>query len=256
MIENGAVTGPFSFSTTLVTMTLEENTVLQVAIRDTDKTPMWSLPGTKLFLSYEAPGPIDVDIQVLTLDQKKIIAQDISRLVLVAKQVDELHAVIAGSNTNDPIYKGGKGSTAKSYSKIKLVRDEEEGYNVAIKQQIKIPEILVDPMEERKHVLKDFLDKHVATVKKEIPGRSLSELRILRDLEATDKNRASVMKLIDMLISKAQAEVFNSIQKSFNPMETKVTPQDLPRQYLENVTSVLESESEDITIKLGADDDE
>ncbi len=231
--------------------------MLQVAIKDTDRTPTWSLPGTRLFLSFEEPGPIDVDLQGLTLDQKKIIAQDISRSVLAAKGVEELHAIIAGSNTNDPIYKGGKGSTAKSYSKIKLVRDEEEGYAVAVKEEVQIPqEIMLDPIEERQAVLKVFLDKHVATVKKEIPGRSLAELRILRDLESNGKNRASVLVLINTLISKAQSEVFNSIQKSFNPMETKVTPQDLPRQYLDNVTSVVESESEDITIKLGADDDE
>ena len=230
--------------------------MLQIAIRDTDKTPTWSLPGTLLFLSFEAPGPIDVDIQALSLDQKKILAQDISRTVLAAKGVEELHAVIVGSNTNDPVYKGGTGSTAKSYAKVRMVRDEE-GHAVAFHQKPLEVAAPFDPLEDRKHALSGFLEKHVATVKKELPGKSLSELRILRDLEAKDKNRASVLKMIDTLISKAQSEVFNSIQKDYNPsLETRPSTHDLPRQYLDNVTSVVESEAEEVTIKLGADDND
>lgn len=232
--------------------------MLQVAIRNVDKTPTWSLPGTKLFLSFESPGPVDIDISQLTLDQKKILAQDISRAVLVGKEVEELHRVIASSNTNDPVYKGGKGTLAKSYSHIRLVRDEEEGHIVKVTQQVPITVVpLVDDMmEERQGILKEFLNKHVATVKKELPGRSLSELRILRELEKNTKNRNSVVKLIDALISKAQAEVFNSIQKENNTYSANKQPSDLPAQYLGNVTSVLESDIEEVTIKFGADDEE
>lgn len=259
-MRKGQVTPGLSFFCSSGYYYLKEITVLQVAIRDTDKTPMWSLPGTRLFLSFESPGPIDIDIKTLTLEQQKVIAQEISRSVLVAQGIDELHAVIASSGGNNAsILNGGKGSLAKSYSKIKLVRDDEEGYVVKMPEQKQAvqPEIFLDPVEERHHVLKEFLSQHVATVKKDLPGRSLSELRIIRDLEGKDKNRASVLKLVNELISKAQADVFHSIQKSYNPkLETKVVQADLPKQYLDNVTSVVESDHKEVTIKLGADDNE
>jgi hypothetical protein len=230
--------------------------MLEIAIKDGDKTPMWSVPGTRLFLSFESPGPITVDINTLTPDQKKIIAQDISRGTLVGKNTDELLVAVAG-HSKDPTLPGHKGSPAKSYSKIRLVRDEEEGYNIKVTDRPPvIVEQPIDPQEERRAGLRAFLDKHVATVKKELSGRSLSELRILRDIELHDKNRGSVIKLIDQLISKAQSEVFNSIQKSFNPNAATPNEQDLPKQYLENITGVVESEYQDVTIKLGADDDE
>ncbi len=236
--------------------------MLQVAIKDLDKTPMWSLPGTKLFLSFEEPGPIDVDINQLTLDQKKILAQEISRGALVAKGVDDLHNALSGANANDPVYKGGKGTLAKSYSKIRVVRDEEEGYVVKMttKEQSVAPVevISIDPLEERKGVLIQFLNKHVATVKKELPGRSLTELRMLREIESQDKKRGSVIKLIDALISKAQAEVFNSIQRSYDPNAKlpAIKDPELSNAYLDNVSSIVDSDYTDVTIKLGADDND
>ena len=232
--------------------------MLEIAILDTDKTPMWSVPGTTLFLSFQEPGPLKIDISKLTIDQKKIIAQDISRGVLLGKETEALFGAVS-LNSDNPVYKGGNGSLAKSYSNIRLVRDTEEGYAVKVESKEKQPEFIPDPItiiDQRNKVLKEFLDKHVATVKKELPGRSLSELRILLDFESRDKNRASVVKLINLLISKAQAEVFNSIQKSNNP-SIKVTDQnDLPKRYLENVTNVIESDFTDVEIQLGVKDNE
>ena len=239
--------------------------MLEIAIRDTDRTPMWNVPGTKLFLSYEAPGPIPVDISVLSLEQKKVIAHDLARGVIVGKNTEELMTPANLSRSTPPI-KGG-GSLAKSYSRLQLVRDPDEGGLVAVPvreaeviapvtpEQVK-ESFMFDPMEERRGVLKKFLAQHVATVKKELPGRSLSELRILKDIELNGKNRPSVIYLIDALVSKAQADVFNSIQKSYDPKGTLPVPQDLPKPYLDNVTPVIDSDHEDVTIKLGADDEE
>jgi hypothetical protein len=234
--------------------------MIEIAIKDTDKTPVWMLPGTKVCLSFEEPGPIAIDVNKLTMDQKKTLAQDIARGVLVSKNAEELmnstFLTSAGQNIKGHL-------AAKSFASplVKVYREPDEGTYLGIEVGRKIEPAVIqegfkeDPMKERRNFLAVELDKHVATVKKELPARSLSELRIMRDIEAHDKNRPSVLKLIDTLISKAQAEVFESLQKNYDPKAGSPVPSDLPKQYLDNVTAVVDSDHEDVTIKLGADDE-
>lgn len=231
----------------------------EIAIKDPDKTPMWSVPGTKLFLSFENPGPISIDVEALTPDQKKIIAYDLSRQVLVGKETD---ALFTQGPTGTIAHVNGT-LAAKSYAKvIKIFHEPEEGQFISVQVQPKVAPAQIqeamkqDLMEDRKTVLSEFLDQHVATVKKDLPGKSLSELRILKDIELQKKKRPSVISLIDALVSKAQSEVFAAIQKSQVTQSPKpITPTDLPAKYLENVTGVVESDHRDVTIKLGADDE-
>ena len=239
--------------------------MIEIAIKDTDKTPTWMLPGTNVFLSFEAPGPVSVDVEKLTSDQKKTLAQDIARGVLIGKNAEELmnssFLTNAGQNIKGVI-------AAKSYAApqlVKVYRDPDEGGYLGIRvgrpvavvptQEAIVEGFKEDPLADRRMLLKAELDKHVATVKKELPMRSLAELRLMRDIEATDKNRPSVLVLIDKLISKAQAEVFHSIQKSYDPKAGQPAQADLPKQYLDNVTGVVDSDHEDVTIKLGTDDE-
>ena len=99
---------------------------IEIAIANLDKTPIWNLPGTKFFLSFESPGPIEVELDNLTNEQKRTIAQDISRKVLIGKNAEELLTPANIVNSTKPLQGGG--SLAKSY--VQLHRDKEEGYVV------------------------------------------------------------------------------------------------------------------------------
>ena len=239
--------------------------IIEIALSNPDRTPMWNIPGTKLFLSYESPGPLSVETDSLSTEHKRILAQDLSRRVLVGKNTDSLFQPEVLQIESKQIQGGG--SLAKSYSNVRtlrVARDQDEGYllvdkNKEVKPTIvetKVTEVdLTDMIEQREVSLKNLLNQHVATVKKDIPGKTLSELRILRDIESQYKKRPSVIKLLDQLISKAQAQVFESIQNSYDTKASLIIPKDLPVQYLDNVTSVVESEYQEVTIKLGTNEE-
>lgn len=214
--------------------------MIQITIKDTDKIPMWFLPGTKIYINFDNPST-EIDETKLTEAQKRTIAVDVQRGVLECSVPIKLEALLQPTEST-------KAVTPQVPQSSKI-------------QNKPTLETIEETRNQRIEEIKSCLTMKLTDLKKLIKSKSISELRILLDEERADKNRKTIIQTIELAISKHQAQVFNEVAKELggiNPVTTKLTIKDFDgirdTQYLDNISDVIESEITEVRIKLGADD--
>lgn len=211
---------------------------MEIAIADREKTPMWYIVGTEIFLSYEEPGPITIDIQNLTPDQVNTIRNAASNKTLIVKGLEQL----AGApSINKPL--------GKSYATI-----SPDVYKTAVaipKELMPILKSLEEPqtpdgyVADKKKKIKALLSKPLYTAKKNLVGMNISELKVALEVELSDKCRKSVISIINDMITRFNGEVDEHITKN----ETDYTVKEKPLS--PQLTDIEESNSESVKIDLG-----
>lgn len=217
---------------------------MEIAIADRDRTPMWTIPGTNIFLSYEEPGPITLDTSLLTSDQKATILHAVKREVLVAKGLEEIRPAVQTQTPTPNV------SVAKSYAVI-----EDDVYtHKAIAPDVPV---VVDPVEEVKAKLEahrkniaTIMGKPLFTVKKNLLTMSMADLYYAKSIEQSKGNRKSVISAIDDMINKLEKDVSDNIAKNTSDMEVKELP--LSTQ----ITDVEDSEETRVEVSLEDSDEE
>lgn len=218
--------------------------MLTISLIENDRFPVWSLPGTDVFLSFESPGPVNIDPVGLTEINKRAI---ITGAKLGQVKVTGLEQILPPP-APIPVLDEPTLPMAKSYAPQPLVEVSPTNFSTeTVNKFVKI-------REEKKSIdLKGLLSKSLSSIKKELPPRNKQELLLLRELEQKGKNRKTVVKLINDLLEKITNEVSASIAASEGKGPKIMAPVDLPAKFLPNLGEVVESQGETITIKLGPD---
>ena len=193
---------------------------------------MWFLIGTKIHLSFENPGPVEVDIDSLRTDQRQQLIWSLQKGVL--KSDKPLQEVTA------------KPQVAKGYAAAALTAE--------VKEAVSTPTVLDEANEERRKKLKVALAAPQNTFKKELKTHNVSDLRLMLELEQEGKNRKTTLNLLETAISKHQAEVMKNVtvedSNAANPDAKKLLGGS--KVNWQNIEEIVESEDEEVKINLGA----
>lgn len=207
---------------------------MKISLRDIERNCLWYLPGTSVHLTYDAPGPVEVDQSTLTAEQKTQI-----RL-----------SVLSGDIITDDAKESSLAGEARSYATIKEIPKREPIKNILAESS--------SPLEEKTELFQTILAKSVATIKKSLPSLNISELRLVYSLEKNGKKRTPLLKSIQSLLDKHQKEVAESLSKLDLSVSTKseeaFIKQGMRRDLWTNIEDVVESEQETIEFPLGARD--
>jgi hypothetical protein len=202
-------------------------------IKLSDKATMFFVIGTKIHLSFQDPGPKEVDFNNLRTDQKQQILWAIQNgTILSDRKEDEVRKEVI----------------AKSYAQT--VAD--------VKAAVEAPATVGEFESSREEELKHFLTSKYNDFKKNLKDYNIAELRVMLKLEKEGKSRKSNLDLIENAISKHQVEVAKSIKDDIRPMVNdpkKVISTGLKVDW-SNIEDVVESDTEEVKINLGAKDEE
>lgn len=190
-----------------------------------DKHPFYSV-GKVLALSYEVPGPVDVDLAQLTQQEQSQIVYGIKTGVLITDQP---------LVENKPTY-----STP---------------HQAPIKQVLTVDEpSMNETLEAEAQEIKKFLSGAVATVKKRLGEvKSIRQLKRLFSYETANQARPTVLAAIQSLLDAhtAQVAAVTGTEEVTNTLEStrgKLMEGTRGLVNLANLTDVVESEEETILI--------
>ena len=161
-------------------------------------------------LTSENPGPVSLDVDSLTKEEAYQFLFNIKRGVL--------------SVTGD----------------LNLLQNKLSIEKV-------VPKIKVPVVDEKDVELKKILSKRVNTIKKEVSGISISDLRKIMELEEEGKNRKSLNAFFGGLYATHTEQVAEKLKSMQNNSEKK----ELDAQtFLDDLPDVLELEEEEIEFTL------
>lgn len=175
-------------------------------------------------LTFDEPGPLVVEVDELTTNQFNQINYNLSRGALVADNPDEL---------------------------LKFTQILEPAM-IAPPKEEKVQKSITEIMSDQEEELVKLLAKTVSTIKKSVPALKGSELRKILMLEKDGKNRKSLIDFLDEANEINTKSVSSTVGEDSIDMEAHAS---LVKgglglnQYSKNVTDVVDSEVEEITIK-------
>jgi len=197
---------------------------MQISLADKDKCSMLFL-GEPLNLTYDEPGPVEVDFNSLSEIQKKQIFFNWKRGVLIVNDEDLLKSIY-----NKPIQVVQTAVEKQvDSSMVKVIAFEESVGNVLREREVK---------------LRALLRKPLATIKKQLLSLSNVELRELVEIEKKTKNRKKLIDMIDPLVNKHRVGVGKIVgtedigNSTHNPYA----------RALDNSMEVIESETEEVML--------
>jgi hypothetical protein len=193
----------------------------------TDTQPMFYIPG-KLHLTWESPGPVDVDLSIFTEQEKNWLRNGKIKNVLkivnlnpeAPKEVTQTASI--GINSASAVPKPQE----QIVQNIKLNAEE-----MRLKREAESKKTLTAPMPS----LSRFIEK----------CGDLLQLRVMKEQELIGKNRAKVLKLLDERITAISTNISNIVGTSLNE-DSIASDANLPK--------IEEELQELVTVNLGAED--
>lgn len=193
---------------------------------DPDKSPFYSV-GSSFFLSVADPGPIEIDLEDFPEQEKNQIVYGLKTGVLL---------------TEDEV----KVETTYSTPQEAPVKEVPVPEDITLDQQLSA----------MKQEAKKVLSGKVATVKRRLGDiQNIHQLKTLFSVEKEGSSRKGVLKALQQLLD---TQVSN-IQENINKENVKVNEEQVKKTELirglkglvnlDNITDVVESEVEQITIK-------
>lgn len=143
-------------------------------------------------LTFDEPGPVEIDVESLPLDQKNQLLYNCRRGVLACGEPDELIRMCESLV-----------SVAKSYS-----TPDENPINPTTPPPIVD---VVDPVEEDLKELKTMLKLSVETIKSKVVDLSPSRTRKLLELEVAGKSRKGLKTFLNEILAKYAQGVLDSV---------------------------------------------
>jgi hypothetical protein len=184
-------------------------------------------------LTFDEPGPVDVDVQSLTPAQFNQLSYNLLRGAIAVDKPEEL------------------GHYARTLQPVGETVVEEP---VTPAQPKEIDEVIEDQQQE----LKKLLTKTVSTIKKSVPAMRAGELRKLLELEKSGKNRKSLVQFLDEACEAHANAVTHHVGDEGIDLKAHagLVKGGLGlRRYSQNLTDVVDSEEEEVTIKTTAEED-
>lgn len=198
---------------------------MQISLADKDKCSMLFL-GNGLNFTYDEPGPVEVDLNTLTPDQRTQVYYHWKRGVLSVSDEDQLKS----------IYQQAAPPPAKSYATTTVIQNEA--------QPVTQPQDIDEALKARTARLKTILRKKINAIKRDLHTLSGVELLELVELEKQTKNRQKLIELLNSYIIKTRQDVSKSVGTE-DVGKSIFVPN---AQALDNSLDVVESEMEDVTL--------
>lgn len=185
-----------------------------------------------LSLTYQNPGPQEVDFSVLPLpDQKKVLTHVLAGQVESSVSYDELYGTYQKIFSQD----------APAVPESQKPAQKPAGAD----QKLKIPQTYLEKEEKFQAKCKKLVKKSFKHLKAElIKANNARMLRIVRDLELQKKSpRVSVLNFIEVELRKLDRAIVESIENDTNPVTIKAGSSLEGETF---VSDVIESEQETI----------
>lgn len=184
-------------------------------------------------LTFDEPGPVEIDINNLTPSQFSQLSYNLLRGAIAVDKPEEM------------------GHYARTLDPVVTETVVEEATTSKPK---KIDEVI----EEQELELKKLLNKTINTVKKSVPAMRAGEIRKLLALEKGGKNRKSLVQFL----SEANEAHINAVTShvgkkgiNINAHKGIVSGGLGLGKYSKNLTDVVDSEEETVTIKTTTDEE-
>ena len=211
---------------------------MRIKIVDTEKTPFWGIPEAKIWITSENNDFLEVDYKQLSPYQQQIIWSAI-RMKTIEAEGDEEFQKEFRSLVKEHVEKRQKGylDNMRHIFGVNTEVDKKAVENVK-----KVEE------------LKEIMSNSVSTLKRVLVNYPATDLELARRIEIHNKNRKTVLKLINEFISKQAQKSVSKIENPNAPTAEAFETAQLRKEeflgahYLDNVSAVVESEVEEIQI--------
>lgn len=186
-------------------------------------------------LTYDDPGPVDIDVKSLTPRQFQQLSYNLLRGAIAVDKPEELG----------------------HYARERFKQPVEEGKV----QQPTAPapkKEITEVIEEQEEDLKSLLTKNISSIKKNVPVLTPGQTKKLLELEKAGKNRKSLVQFLEEASKAFEDAVANKFGEGGIDLEAHAG---LVKgglglgKYSQNVTDVVDSDVEEVTIKTTADED-
>lgn len=211
---------------------------MRIKIVNTERTPFWGIPEAGIWISSEDNQFLEVDYSKLTPYQQQTIWSAIRMKTIEAEEDEEFQ---------------------KEFRSLvkEQVEKRQKGYLDNMRQLFGVnPSVNKKAVENVQKVeeLKSIMSGSVSTLKRVLVDYPATELELARKIEVHNKNRKTVLKLINELISKQAQKSVSKIENPNAPSQEAFEAAQLRKDeylgahYLSNVGDVIESEVEEIKI--------
>jgi len=213
---------------------------MKIKIADTDRTPFWGIPEAEIHLSSENNDFLEVDYSVLTPYQQQTLWSAMKMKTLLVEDAES--------------FEGDFRNMLKGY-----LEKRQEGQISQIRQVFGVD----SSPEDRKAVeavaktkeLKKVMEGSVSTLKRILPDYPAFDLGLALKVEQHGKNRKTVVKLISDLVTKQAQKSANRVDSPNAPtveeFENRQIFKGADKRFLSNLSGVVESEVEEVTIGPG-----
>lgn len=200
---------------------------IQVALADRERQSMLFL-GDPLNFTYDTPGPVTVDLDTLTLEQKNQLMYSCRIGALAVSDADALVQACAALPAASPSFTTGH---------------EQPVEQVA-------PKNALEGAEEDLDKLRELLDAHHSTVKKNVAMLRPAQIRTLLELEEAGKKRKSVLKFLNEVVARHSDSVTGQLAEGGDLMDAPrcAVFQEDPQARSTQITDVIESDEEEVTL--------
>jgi len=184
-------------------------------------------------LTFDEPGPVEVDLESLTPAQFNQLSYNLLRGAIAVDKPEEM------------------GHYARKINPVEAETIVEEPVPV-------VPKEIDEVIEEQEVELKKLLTKTIATIKKSVPAMRAGEIRKLLNMEKAGKNRKSLVQFLSEANEAHENAVTSHVGKQGIDLDAHkgIVKGGLGLgKYSNNVTDVVDSEEEEVTIKTTAEED-
>jgi len=206
---------------------------MQFQLRDPDKVGFIIVAGNTF--TYDEPGPHEIDVESLPLDQRNQLLYNCRRRVLACSEPEELVKLC------EAVMPAAKSYATPAEKPVKATQPPQ------------IDEV-VDPFEEDLKQLRAMLQLGVNKIKKQAKDLPVGRVRKLLELEANRKNRKSLKAFLNDILAKHAEGVLDSVGDE--DTGEKFTPVGVGNIGSKQVTDVVESELEQVVLNPLEDLDE
>jgi len=200
---------------------------IQVALANRDRQSMLFL-GEPLNFTYDTPGPVEVDLDQLTPTQKNQLMYNCRIGALAVSDKEALLEACSALPAASPTF--------------------TTGHEQPVAQTA--PKDAVDDAKEELNKLKELLDAHHSTVKKNVGLLRPAQVRQLLELEQAGKKRKSVLKVLQEIVSKHSDSVTSQFVQGGDLMDAprnQVFQEDSGARSTQ-ITDVVESDEKEVTL--------
>lgn len=198
---------------------------MQFQLRDPDKVGFIVVAGNAF--TYDEPGPAEIDVESLPLDQRNQLLYNCRRGVLACSEPDKLVELC------ESVLPAAKAYVTPAERPVPAARPTS------------IQEV-VDPIEEDLKELRALLREPIKAIQRRVHDLPIGRTRKLLELETKGKNRKGVKSYINEILAKHAESVLGSVGDE--DAGDKLTITGIGQVGSKQVSDVVESELEQVVL--------